>query len=681
MGSTKADAVLSEALKAGAARNYEKAIEILMGLVAGEDAPIEAILYLGRSYQALGKFDRAIVAFRSFLNEGGEPAAGNFFLGRAYLASGRTEEASLSLKRSLEAKPDHAAAWALLGAAQLRLKRSKLAVDCLEKAVTFAPGDARIFHGYLNALFVRACKLLRQGDADMARQILSFVIDNGLDGAGPRLWKARALRELGHIDEALADCERAIGFAPEDGSLRWLRASLLLTSGREEEALEEFEALRVEYPDLPGFPGDERAMARLRASVAFRDEKWKEAAEASLAILRAEPKDPSLQALAAESLRALGQAQRSCDHWKRAIAADPNAAEFRLGLALSLFEIGDYEGAQAQVERAKRLGADDDEVEYCAALIAAKNGDKPEALMPRLQALIRQRGADPRLMFALGEALYRSGRPDLASGWFEKVHSLVPDHELSLLYRISVAESLEDSEALGPAYEDYLESYPDNADMRREYVDHLMRLELWDDAAAALEVGLSYGESGERNRRILALAYRNAGRYREAAVIYRDFLRQKPENSEYLLALALCLERDGQGEYALALLERAPEAAKRGAAPWIVLGLLYERRGRKEAAVDALRKATDLEGSNARAWKDLGLLYKRMGLAEFSANCLERATSLGAVLSPGELGAAPAKPAATKKAGPAKPFRGAAKAAATPATEIPRPTRPRKPRA
>ena len=679
MPATNARLALERAIKAGEDRDYEKAVELLQALVAETDAAPEAYLYLGRSYHALGEWGKSIEALRLYVRAGGDRAAGFFFLGRAYLAAGRADEAVAFLKRSAEADSGRAQTWALLGAALLKERRSKAATGCLERAVGLAPGDRRIFHGYLNALFVRSARLLSRGEADMARQMLSFAIANGLEGPGPRLWRARAFRELGRFPEAIADCEAALRQAPGDASLRWLRAGLLLSAGRGDEALDEFEALRADHPELPGIPRDEKALGRLRASIAFREERWSEALAESLAMLRAEPADPALRAMAAESLRALGQMERARDHWERAVEADPDEACFRLGLALVLWELGDYQGARATVERARRLGADPGEVEYYAALCDARLGAAPETLAPRIQALIRARGADPRLMFALGEVLYRSGRPDLAGGWFEKVLYLVPDHELSLLYRASVAESLGDEEALAAAYEAYLEAYPDNDKLRREYVDRLFSGGRWQEAAAALEDGLPYGMGGERDRRRLALAYRNAGRFREAAILYRDLLRASPSSPELLLSLALCLERDGKGDYALALLEKAPSTAKEGAAPWIVLGLLYSRRGRTEAAVDSLRKATDIEPGNPRAWRDLGRIYERQGLSEFAARAYERADSLsprtsarqtggGDIPRPAKAPAARGKAAANKTAAAAAARKSAASAkAAAPA--------------
>lgn len=626
MPDTKANELFERALKAGSERNYKKAAELLTAVLAMTDEMPEALLYLGRARYELGELGRSIDAFRRYLKSDGDTAAGFFFLGRSYLACARPEAAVACLRRSAEAAPDRAPTWALLGAALLKQKRAKAAVDCLERAVNLAPQDKRIYRGYLNALYGRAVRLLSRGDADMARQILGFVIDNGLDGAAIRLWKAKALRELGRIDEAIADCEAALRLAPGDPSIRWLRAGLLLAAGRQEEALGEFETLRRLYPDLPTLPRDDRGLARLRASVAFREGRYKEAIAVCMPLLRADPKDSPVRAIVAESLRATGDLERSKNHWTRAVEYSPKDPELRLGLALALYDLGEYEAALGAVERARRMGADSAETDYYAALCRSRLGEDPATLLPLLQSLVRDRnarneGADPRLFFALGEALYRSGRPDLASGWFDKVLMLAPDHELSMLYRISVAESIGDEEGLDEAYKSYLEAYPDNAKLRREYINLLIARSDWAEAASQLEMGMPYGEMGGRSRRLLAVAYRNAGRFREAAVVYRDLLRAEPSSTELLVGLSYCLERDGHGDFALALLEKAPKAAKASADPWILQGALYARAGRMEAAVDTLRKATELEPDNERAWRNLAALYRRQNLTSFALNC------------------------------------------------------------
>jgi tetratricopeptide (TPR) repeat protein len=669
MPEQEARKLLDAAIAAGGKRDYRKAIELLTLVLAQTDALPEASLYLGRSHYALGEHGLAIGAFRRFLRDGGDAAAGNFFLGRSYLACGRMPEAVRCLRRSALLDSGKAPTWALLGASLLKQRRTKLAVDCLEKAVALAPKDKRIYRGYLNAIYARGVRLMSRGDADMARQLLGFALDNGLDSPAIRLWRAKALRETGRIPEAIVDCEAALAASPDDPSIRWVRAGLLLAAGRQAEALREFDAIRKRYPDLPALPADDLSLARLRASVAFREGRYKEAVADSLPLLRANPKDAALRAITAESLRALGELERSRDHWLRAVEAAPEEPEFRLGLALALYDLGDYDASLKAAERARKLGAEAAEVDYYSALCRSRLGADPRKLIPLLQSLLRSRiaseasngaagahgGADPRLMFALGEALYRSGRPDLAGGWFEKVLMLVPDHELSMLYRISVAESLGDEEARSDSYAAYLEAYPDNQKLRREYVGSLVARGDWAAAAETLEGGLAYGKPDGRARRLLAAAYRNSSRFREAAVAYRDLLREEPGSGELLVGLAWCLDRDGKGDYALALLEKAPVGAKSGPDPWILQAGLYSRAGKSEAAVKALRSALERDKANARAWRNLVALYRKQGLAELAANCEEESRAALAVAARAAKDGATLGPAAAKPAEGAVP--------------------------
>ena len=139
----------------------------------------------------------------------------------------------------------------------------------------------------------------------------------------------RPSRETGRIPEAIADCEAALAAAPGDPSIRWVRADLLLAAGRTPEAFREFEAIRATHPDLPGPARRRRRLgqARARRSHSARA-ATRPAVSDCMPLLRASPKDAALRSIAAESLRALGELERSRDHWMRAIEAAPEEAEF-----------------------------------------------------------------------------------------------------------------------------------------------------------------------------------------------------------------------------------------------------------------------------------------------------------------------------------------------------------------
>jgi tetratricopeptide (TPR) repeat protein len=651
MSTRGADSRLEDALAAGAARDYAGAIRILSSILAAGEAPVEALLYLGRSHHALGSWGRAIDSFRAYLRAGGDVGPGFFFLGRALLASGINGEAAKALAESVAAEPASASAWALLGAAELKLKKSVLAVEHLERAVNLAPADKRIYRAYLNALFVRGVRSLLRGEADLGAQTFRFVIENGLDGTAARLWRARALKQLGRFPEALVECEAAAAFSPDDPSIRWLRAGLLLSSGKRSEALAIFSGLGMDMQGSP-LPEDEGSLDILRASRAFKAGRWKEAAASALEALRAEAQTRSkggdrrraalppraragLHAVAAESLKELGLLARAGTEASLAVEADPDSPELRVSQAFILWDLGDYEGALAASEEARARGAATEETDYLSCLCKARLGQGGEATLTRLQSLLRSRtnrglAPDPRLLFAIGEALYRLERPDLAGGWFEKVLELEPDHELCLLYRISVAESLGDEAGRSEACAAYLERYPDNNEIRREYAEALAKAENWEEVAKLLDEGLAWDDSSPGLRRMLARALRETGRYRDSAVMYRDLLLADPEDSELLMALCLCLSKDDKGAYALALLEKAPEKAMERAGPWIVKGILAERLGRIESAIDSFRQACEREGRLERPWRELARIYAERGLDAFAEEARAQAEALAA---------------------------------------------------
>lgn len=617
MTKTEGASQLQKAMEAGSRRDYESAAEILTRIVAETDEFPQALLYLGRSLHALGDYGKAIGAYRLYLRTERESAPGWFFLARSYLTVNRPQEAARCLRKALELGADNAETWAFLGMAALKLRKSKAAVEALEHAVALAPDHPRIFRGYLNALFIHGVRTLNRGDADMARQMISFAIANGLDGVPQRLWRCRAYRELRRIPEALADCRAALAENPQDPDLLTLEAMLLLADGRPENAAAARARLKALWPDLPDTEWTEDSLERARAFELLKSDDYSGALRCAVAILKRSGPDAAMRVLAAEACRGLGRYDRAAEHFSRALELDPGKPELLFGRALCRWKLSSYREALSDFTKARLAGADPDAVEYWSVLCRCRlNQDGPE-LLESIQELLRLRPADPELMFALGEALYRSERPDLARGWFDRTLQADPDQEMAALYRISCGESLRDLEGTLRAYDDYLEGWPDNNTIRREYVGVLMANRKFDAAAEAIEEGAAYESPGAANHAALAACYRNLGRFREAGTLYRSLLRASPRSEEFLMGLAFCLERSGALPTAVALLEKgAPFVGKAG--PWSALGILHARKGRAEKALEAFKKAAELDPKDARPLRNIARIYKKSGLTEQS---------------------------------------------------------------
>ncbi|MDR1058049.1 MAG: tetratricopeptide repeat protein, partial [Treponema sp.] len=240
------------AAAAGRKGDYPRAIRILGELISESEAPPEAWLLLGRSFHALKNYSRALAAYNDYLKFRPRSGQGYFFAGRTYLTLGMPYRAVPFFKKALDREPRGVYTMAFLGMAYLRSKHSGLAVEMFRRAVETAAEDRlpeeparRLYRAYLNALLVRGVRLCRAEEYVLGIQMLRFVLDNGqggeggeagIDGPFLRLELGRACREMGRLEEALEHYSRALEFSPHDRRIRWYRASILMSLGKNSEA-------------------------------------------------------------------------------------------------------------------------------------------------------------------------------------------------------------------------------------------------------------------------------------------------------------------------------------------------------------------------------------------------------------------------------------------------------------
>ena len=196
--------VFQLAIKAGQKRDYKKAINLLESLVVNGVAwKPEILIYLGRSYHAIGEFSLAVAALNYFLSIKSGDWNGWFFLGRSYLAMESWNLAISCLKKSLELNPDSDTTLALLGTAYYKSKQIDLALSTFEKALYIAPEDVRLNQGYQNSLLVKAIRTYNEGNPELAAKMFHFLIENGMKAVMLYVYQGHSFRDLGFLQEAL----------------------------------------------------------------------------------------------------------------------------------------------------------------------------------------------------------------------------------------------------------------------------------------------------------------------------------------------------------------------------------------------------------------------------------------------------------------------------------------------
>jgi len=168
---------------------------------------------------------------------------------------------------------------------------------------------------------------------------------------------------------------------------------------------------------------------------------------------------------------------------------------------------------------------------------------------------------------------------------------------------------------------------------------------VWSSAFAQSE---NLAEKSAQARDMMA-----AGKFTEAAVIYRELIRQVPDNSGLLLNLGMALQMAGDDRGSIPHLQAAAKFDPKLAPAWLFLGNAYLHLGRTAPAIDALRtvlrlqpdhqsartllagvllsldrateaaaqyrKLTEADSANSAAWYGLGRSYESLAVREFSA--------------------------------------------------------------
>lgn len=287
----------------GAVDDYRKALVI-------DPTRADALSNLGAAYVGLGQFDDAIRQYELALAADPTASSVRFNLGLAYYKSGRPAESIPQFRRVVASNPDAKNAYLILADALLQTGDDAEVMRLLEPRAAMFEGDlayayllgmALLHTGeaekgqrYIDAIFgagesaeghlLMALAYLARRDFPAAKDELKRTVDlnpklptaHALYGRcllalGEPAEAERAFRrelalnindfesnlQLGHMrrstqkfEEAEAYLHRAMTIRPKDTTARKLYASLQLQAGRNERAVELFEQLVRDEPDL-----------------------------------------------------------------------------------------------------------------------------------------------------------------------------------------------------------------------------------------------------------------------------------------------------------------------------------------------------------------------------------------------------------------------------------------------
>jgi len=367
------------------------------------------------------------------------------------------------------------------------------------------------------------------GHREHALELLSQVIESAPDFLPARQQRARMLFDDGQFADALNDAGEAARLDPDDGLTAMLHAECLRRSGRNEEAIREYDragSLQVAGTDLY----DGRAAA------------WAAAGQFAKAIddydrdLRAHP-DDAVALLGRGNARAgLGDDSNALIDLDAAVRLDPKNADAWISRARVLSKLNRNQDALTDLTRAIILEPKDANLHLVRAAVLEKMERHQEALQDRDTAV--QLGPDlPEAYTARGESWAELGltekaiadesiairlNPALAEPWFARGQAKFAAEDLpgareDLAHALTLREKYDEAQRLLAAIDGKLNPVVEAKPAVPVIAPHA-------PAAPAPKSSMSAEEHDLRARKLIA-----AGRLQDAIAESSEAIRLKPD--------------------------------------------------------------------------------------------------------------------------------------------------------
>jgi len=340
-----------------------------------------------------GEFDRAVELSRAALQDSPKDAQLWTLQGIALSRKADASNALIAFQKALAITPDYAAA--LEGAAQLHYQAgSRDAVPLLNRLLRLRPGDPTS-HAMLAVLEYRDGNCpAAVGHFERAGALLDSELD-ALHAYGTCLVRMKRL------DAAATVFQRTVALRPDDGRERRLLAAIQLMAGQSKEAIQTLTPLLDS-----GNPDAETLQLASNAYEAIGDTT--RAVSALRQAILLEPTSVNLYLDFANIAFAHQSFQVGINVINEGIGLQPEAAPLYLARGVLYVQLGDYDQAEADFQRANELDPSQSLSAAAQGLAAAQANDLDRALATVKQQLARKPN-DPLLLYVQADILAQKG--------------------------------------------------------------------------------------------------------------------------------------------------------------------------------------------------------------------------------------------------------------------------------
>lgn len=322
-----------------------------------------------------------------------------------------------------------------------------------------------------------------------------------------------------------------------------------------------------------------------------------------------------------------GNSDQAIEWISRAVAADPNVAEYHSNLAEAYRRVGRLEEALASVRRSVELAPNFAAAHSNLGNVLLDMGRLQESVAASRRA-ITLRGDFAEPYGHLGNALRQQGRLDEAIGALRQAVRLRPDNPHA---HNNLGTALKEQGSLDEAIAEYRQAIalkPDLAELHNNLGCALDAQGLREPAVASLRRAIELRPDYAEAYNNLGIALRGPSRTTEVLAAFHRAIELRGDVAEFHNNLGNALGSARRFEEAIAAFGRAIELNPNFAGVHKNLAVVLTDAGRLEQAIAACRRAIQLDPKYADAHNSLAVAMREAGRFEEAIAACRRAIQL-----------------------------------------------------
>jgi putative PEP-CTERM system TPR-repeat lipoprotein len=566
----------------------------------------QSLVESGDRYFGTGRYNEAIVEYRSAIQLNPRFASAHSRLAAAYAKAGRAEDALAEYVRAADSQPDDLSLQLIAGNALLAARRFDDARGRANTILGVAPKNA-------DALILLGNSLAHLDDSQHAIAKIEEAIELDPTKSAGYMSLAVIEAEQGKSVEAEAMFRRAVDLEPSSNRAHLMLGNYLWSAGRLAEAES---SLRHAVELAPQDPLANRALAALCLAT-------HRTAEAERYLKTVARNDNTSRFVLADYYIATQRPQEAVVELEPLRADTTLAREATRRLARAYADLGERAKAEALVNDLLKQEPSNPETLLIKGQLLMLAGKKEEAL-EQVKAAAQADPDSARVQFTLGKILSALGDITAAEHAFTRVLELNPKGVAAQL-ELSSLQMLKGSPRTSVKLaQDVVKTMPENPEARTVLARAL--LANGDIAGAEAEIA-NLNRAQPESAAVFTLQGKLALLKKDPVAARRAFDRVMELDPDSLEALGALVDLDvgeGRAGEAVTRVDRRLKASPPRAELFLLAGYVASASGDLPAAEKHLRRAIELDPSTLKAYVVLAQLYIRQqrvaeAIVEFDA--------------------------------------------------------------